>query len=169
MPHAALEFTLAEPDDRAVRQIWEALIEAGLPSQGRHRGASNAPHVTIAARPEIPVAMREAAVDHIAAHLPAELGVDGQITFTGRRRSVVALGVRLPEVLRRDVEAFRDAWELPQPWTAHITIARHVGADELAAVSEVVTRGPLPTHLRVGALRYWDPVTATTTQIGAPT
>lgn len=169
MPNAALEFTLAEPDDRAVREIWEALVEAGLPSQGRHRGASNAPHVTVAARPKIPEAMREAAAAHIAAHLPAELAVEGLLTFTGRRRSVVALGVSLPEVLRRDVEAFRHTWELEPAWTPHITIARHVGADELAAVSDIVTRGPLPTHVRVGALRYWDPVTATTTQIGAPT
>mgnify|MGYP000157915916 CR=1 FL=1 len=33
--------------DTAVRREWAALSDAGLPSQNRHRGESNRPHITV--------------------------------------------------------------------------------------------------------------------------
>ena len=50
------------PDDAGrdvVRRDWQALRDAGLPSQLDHRGATNSPHVTVA---DVPAALE--AVGH---------------------------------------------------------------------------------------------------------
>ena len=38
-----VEALLADPDDAWVRRQWQTLSEAGLPSLGDHRSASNRP------------------------------------------------------------------------------------------------------------------------------
>ena len=43
----ALELVPDDAGRAAVRALWDALREAGLPSQADHTGASNQPHVTV--------------------------------------------------------------------------------------------------------------------------
>lgn len=40
--------------DSVVRTQWGALLAAGLPSQARHTGATNAPHVTLGVSAAVP-------------------------------------------------------------------------------------------------------------------
>lgn len=49
MPVDALELRLSVPDEALVRGVWDALRDAGLPSQADHRSPSNAPHITLTA------------------------------------------------------------------------------------------------------------------------
>ena len=47
------------PDDAGrdvVRRDWQALHDAGLPSQLDHRGTTNSPHVTVVAAPALTAA-----------------------------------------------------------------------------------------------------------------
>lgn len=52
----SVELTFDDATDRRVRAQWNALAAAGLPSQARHTGASNRPHVTLAVAPSITAA-----------------------------------------------------------------------------------------------------------------
>ena len=52
---------LLEPEaERGVVRVWEALLEAGLPSQARHTAPSNRPHVTLVAEVGAETALSEA-------------------------------------------------------------------------------------------------------------
>ena len=53
----SVELLLDEGLDALVRSDWDALAVAGLPSQGRHRSASNRPHVTLAAMKAVDAAL----------------------------------------------------------------------------------------------------------------
>ena len=45
---------LLEPEaERGMFRVWEALLEAGLPSQARNTAPSNRPHVTLVAVPRL--------------------------------------------------------------------------------------------------------------------
>ena len=44
----SIELVLAGAADQAVRDDWASLVRAGLPTQARHTGASNRPHLTLA-------------------------------------------------------------------------------------------------------------------------
>ncbi len=83
-----MELVLDDAADRAVRASWSSLLRARLPSQGRHTGASNRPHVTLALTRSAtePVRDRLAA---IAADLPVELTVGALLVF-GSRRFILA-------------------------------------------------------------------------------
>ncbi len=49
----ALELVPDAAGDDAVRRDWQALRDAGLPSQLDHAVATNTPHVTVLALPEL--------------------------------------------------------------------------------------------------------------------
>ena len=49
----ALELVPDEAGQELVRRDWQALHDAGLPSQLDHTGATNAPHVTVVAAPRL--------------------------------------------------------------------------------------------------------------------
>ncbi|MFC6258457.1 2'-5' RNA ligase family protein, partial [Kocuria oceani] len=49
----SLELLLGEDAEASVRADWDRLIEAGLPSSGRHRSPSNRPHITVVAAPSL--------------------------------------------------------------------------------------------------------------------
>ena len=64
------------PDDAGcdvVRRDWQALRDAGLPSQLDHRGATNSPHVTVVAAPALRTEDEERAVELVAVALAAHL------------------------------------------------------------------------------------------------
>ena len=89
MPLHAVELLLAPRDDAWVREVWAALAAAGLPSQARHAGATNAPHLTVLSAPALdPHACRMTAAA-LAAHLPAPVPVAG-IALLGSDRYALA-------------------------------------------------------------------------------
>ena len=49
-----VELLLDPTTDAAVRAEWQRLAEAGLPSQARHHGGTNAPHITLGVAEMIP-------------------------------------------------------------------------------------------------------------------
>lgn len=147
------------PDDAGcdvVRRDWQALRDAGLPSQLDHRGATNSPHVTLAAAPAIGDDVRDLAAGLAAAHLPTSVRTSGIALLGGERVTLVRL-VTVPDALVRAVLDLRGA--LPSVehlgWLPHITLARRIDRADVARALAVVAR--TDTSLTLSSLRHWDP------------
>ncbi|WP_106815284.1 2'-5' RNA ligase family protein [Microbacterium timonense] len=145
--------------DAAVRAEWGRLIEAGLPSAGRHEGESNRPHVTLAVRE----ALDPAALAPISALLPVPLELGGTLVFGREGRFVLARAVVMTRKLldlHRAV-AFaagaagpRYGNTMPDRWSPHVTLARRLDADGLAHALSVLELRAVD-GAAVG-LRVWD-------------
>jgi len=163
----SLELLFDDAAEASVRADWERLIEAGLPSSGRHRSASNAPHVTLVAAP----ALDPGTVPGIDERVPAAAGpVDlplvsaGVLLFGPNRGTYVLVRqvVATPELLelhRRVCAAVQPVpgqmrTSRPGAWTPHVTLARRLSAEQVAAALQVIE--PPPEPLRAVGLRRWD-------------
>lgn len=157
----SVELLLDREVERRVRAVWQALADAGLPSQARHLAPSNRPHLTLVAVGALP-----ADADDL---LPAQVG---ELPVAGTWGRVAEFGhgpwtvVRLvePSAGMRALQARvagvcgvpADSLTTPERWTPHVTLARRVGAEALARVHAVVAVAT--DH---GGDRDGDPVLAT--------
>lgn len=163
----SIELVLEPSSDAAVRAVWAALVDADLPSLGRHPSPSNAPHVTLAAGPTVPV---PTAFD---APAPESLLLGGVLLFpAGPGRSVLVRSVVLDPVLAAFHAAVHRAapdavdTTLPGRWSPHVSFARRVRDADLPRAVEVLRECPLPATLQVAGVRHWDGETRTVTPIG---
>lgn len=165
-PHA-LELTLADEDDRAVRALWAQLHLAGIPSPARHRGATHRPHLTLVSGPAPPTDVLDRAAELVAPLLPLDLPVAGLLRFAGRRGPVVELVTPpLPVLVTRD--ALLQAWPEAddRPWVPHLTLATRPDDDQAArAVRALGELRHAPTVRTALALRWWDPDRETVTEL----
>jgi 2'-5' RNA ligase len=163
----SLELLLDDGTSAAVREQWDRLAAAGLPSQARHAGDSNAPHVTVAVRTGALPGDLDAEIARAAGPLPLALVVGGLLVFARRRcvlaRAVVpsaellGLHAGVHDVLEARVAttgpsaAFLD----PGAWTPHVTLARGLSADQVGvAVGLLSPVADLAAN--AVALRRWD-------------
>ena len=163
----SVELLLDEASDAQVRQQWDRLTAAGLPSQGRHPGTSNAPHVTLAARARIDVT-REPALRAEVACLPMPVRL-GALACFGRERFVLVrlvvaetqllrLHERVAEALGPDPDDPEGTGNLaPGRWTPHVTLAHRLSAEQVAAALTVLGRWAEAEGSVVGC-RRWDSV-----------
>lgn len=153
--------------DSAVRAVWRGLIDAGLPSQGRHTGPTNAPHVTLTARPRIGPEHDDALRSLAAESLPLPIELGGLVVFgQGPRGFVLARLVVVESGIlrlhRRVHEAVTDpdATEVPTTrpgsWTPHITLASRLDPQQLGAAVAVASSVPSPAEISAAELRRWD-------------
>jgi len=147
------------PDDAGcdvVRRDWQALRDAGLPSQLDHRGTSNSPHLTLLAAPALRPQDEERAVELVGASMPVEVRVAGVALLGGSRVSLVRV-VDVPDELVRAVLDLRA--EVPgvqhPGWLPHVTLARRVPRADVAAALELL--GHDDASLRMTTMRRWDP------------
>ena len=173
MPLHSVEGTFDAATDTAVRSEWAALADAGLPSQARHTGATNAPHVTLALAGGVP----EAALADIVRALAGRDGVPvrlGPLLVLGARRFALARLVvpsvallRLHEAVAAAVVGLPDVPEqvLPGRWTPHVTIARGLTPSQVAEALGVLGRVP-PLDGAVESVRRWDPDAGRAWQVG---
>ncbi|KMS85600.1 hypothetical protein ACZ91_41245 [Streptomyces regensis] len=161
-----VELLLDEAADLAVREAWQRLADAGLPSQARHRSPTNSPHLTLVACPELTAAIRWELAG-VAATLPLPVRCTGVVRFE-RPTSVLAWALNLDSAL---AGLHRRVWDavasdsppetlnpLHQPghWSPHITLGRtrRAGAFANRRVSELLPAPPL--SLRLTTLRSYD-------------
>jgi 2'-5' RNA ligase len=147
------------PDDAGcdvVRRDWQALRDAGLPSQLDHRGATNSPHVTVIAAPALDAADEQRARELVAALLPVQVRVGGIGLLGGRRVSLVRL-LDVPDDLVRAVLDLRSGTAEVQHvgWLPHVTLARRMSRTDVPAALEVL--GHEDDVMTVAGLRRWDP------------
>lgn len=157
-----LEVVVDDRTDRAIRDQWAALADAGLPSQARHRAASNRPHVSLALTAAIGPAV-ERALQQVADMLPLPITVGGLLVF-GSQKYVLARAV-VPSAalleLQGTIGAALDEQTDPRGhfapgrWTPHITLARRLTAAQVADALTVL--GDVPAiDGELAAARRWD-------------
>ncbi len=169
-PVQSVELLFDGDGEAQLRDQWRQLAGAGLPSQALHTGESNAPHVTLAVRHQIPAGYG-AALTQVAARLPIPVLVGGLLVFPRRGARVVlaravvaspallALHARAHEALRGTASV--DERLAPGRWQPHVTLSRSLPADRLGeAVALLMAGQPAGGELETSAaaLRRWDGV-----------
>lgn len=156
----SVELLLARAGDDAVRLEWAELLEAGLPSQARHRGPSNAPHLTLWAGSEL----SESATTALAAlTLPLQITLGPLVVLGHGRWALARLVAADPELLSLRARVLESTGhDQHDLWVPHVTLARRLSADQVGRALTVLTSST-PLAAEVSALRHWDPASATTT------
>lgn len=147
--------------EAAIVGQWERLIEAGLPSAGRHPSPSNRPHVTLAVRDDLDPSGLGGLVDA----LPVEFRLGGAVVFAAGDRFVLARQVVVSRaLLALHAETLRLVGPPPERyavtaadrWTPHLTIARRMTGEQMGAALSLIGAAPLEGTFR--GLRVWDAV-----------
>ncbi|MCS0634936.1 2'-5' RNA ligase family protein [Streptomyces sp. LP05-1] len=161
-----VELLLDEAADARVREAWRRLADAGLPSQARHPGSSNRPHLTLAACPELTAPIRWE-LARTAAALPVPVRFTGVVRFEGRS-SVLAWALDNDPVLGT---LHRQVWEAvasdsppgslnplhrPGRWRPHITLGRTRRPDAFAGRRVPGLLPAPPATARLVTLRSYD-------------
>jgi 2'-5' RNA ligase len=160
----SIELTLDAGADAAVRELWQALSEAGVPSQAGHRSPTNRPHVTVTVAAQLS-ADAEADLVQVVDRLPLPCRLGAPMVFGRGPYTLVLLVIPSPELLDLHVEVNRIclphmqsgplAHAMPGQWTPHVTLARRMRADLLEQALTVVGTGTDITGEFAG-LRHWD-------------
>jgi hypothetical protein len=150
-----------DPDTEAVvRQIWDGLREAGIPSQA----PASRPHVTLTVAERI-----EADVDEMLVSLndrfPLRCVVGAPLLFGRSQLILTRLIVPTAELLAVHADVYRlclphvrpapMANSLPGQWTGHTTLARRVHGSQLGRALRIAGK---PSEIKGGfaGLRRWD-------------
>ena len=163
MAHS-IELLLDEGSDQAIRAQWQALADAGLPSQSRVKSPTNRPHITLLAAGKISGEVDDT-LRALADRLPLACVIGAPLVFGGHSMTLARLIVPSVELLELQAEVYaRTGAHLtgdpfghcrPGHWTAHVTLGRRFGADEIGPALAAVGESPdVAAHL-VGMLR-WD-------------
>jgi len=162
----SVELVLDDDADSAVQGQWQRLRDAGLPSQALHTGASNRPHVTLAARGSMPDGV-DGALARVVKPLPLPLVLGGLLCLPGRRCVLARLVVPSAALLRvqAEVQAVLDdtgaGWSAgghfgPGRWTPHVTLARGLTGEQLATAVAVLSPSSPDLVATAPAVRRWD-------------
>jgi 2'-5' RNA ligase len=163
----SVELLLDDALEEAVRAQWQALADAGLPSQARHTGPTNRPHVTLAIAAEVD-AVAEAGLVDVAGRLPIRIRLGGLVCFASRgggRQVIARLAVPNHDLLavQASVAAVFDGLPgtghhlRPGAWTAHVTLARNLPTERLGDAALALGEFGGQTGDAV-ALRRWDSI-----------
>ncbi|WP_336317696.1 2'-5' RNA ligase family protein [Streptomyces lavendofoliae] len=173
----SVELLPDEATERAVRDVWNRLRRAGLPSQATHRHPTNRPHLTLVTAEALVPEARARVDEALTAALPLPLVLRGGVRFTGRAH-VLAWAVARDDALLRLHES---VWRVlrhtpacgrlnplhePSRWSPHITLGRGRGAAPAVPDS---TLFDAPSGFLTGswvAARTYDSATRTTAPVG---
>ncbi|WP_032379510.1 2'-5' RNA ligase family protein [Rhodococcoides fascians] len=145
--------------DATVRREWAALSDAGLPSQNRHRGESNRPHITVAVAASMPVAVDDGAAVRFD---PFDVRLGGLVVFGGRAITLARLVVPTSELLdlhaRMHAAVGEDSLDHLDPgrWTPHVTLARRLTSEEAGTAVRLLSTSIEDLVGSAVALRRWD-------------
>jgi 2'-5' RNA ligase len=158
----SVEAVLDDATDRQVRAQWRELLQAGLPSQARHTGRSNRPHVTLGLIDTIAADVERRLVDAVA-RLPIPVTLGGLLIFGAGRFVLARLVVPSAGLLDLQAGAMRSLDAPLDPhgtfaagrWTPHVTLARRLTADQVGAALTALGAVPTLSGQLVRA-RRWD-------------
>jgi hypothetical protein len=164
MAHS-VELLFDTDTDTALRREWDALAQAGVPSQAGIRSGTNRPHVTVTVADRIDAAVDDA-LRALVARLPLACVIGAPLLFGAGRFTLARLIVPSAELLalQQLVQQICLPHMTPAPaphttagrWTPHTTLGRRITAPQLAEAVQIVAElgGDLPG--RLVALRRWD-------------
>jgi 2'-5' RNA ligase len=165
----SVELVLDAALDDQVREEWLLLLAADLPSQARHTGASNAPHVTLGVADRIDAAA-ERALGHVDYGSGLALRLGGLLVFSGRTSVLARAVVPTSHLLVThaavdsalgDVPG-RPGTTRPGSWTPHVTLARRLDRAQLAAALTALASRPRELRGTIRCGRRWDSDSRTT-------
>lgn len=160
----SVELILDAGADAAVRDLWQAIAGAGVPSQAGHRSATNRPHVTVtvAARMSAGVA---ADLVPLLDRFPLPCRIGAPMIFGRGPYTLVLLVIPSAELMDLHAQVNRICLPhmesgplghtLPGKWTPHVTLARRVRADLLEPALTVAGTG-VDIEGEFAGLRHWD-------------
>ena len=159
----SIELLLDAAAEAHIRDEWQRLMVAGLPSQGRHSGISNRPHITLAVAGQLTADQEIDIAAAVRGRMPCPVRLGGLLVF-GSGPFVLSRAV-VPTMELLDVQQ-RVARNLPGrersfdhqspgAWTAHVTLGRRLDAGQLAAA--LTTLHPIDELVgSAEAVRRWD-------------
>lgn len=157
---------LLDPDsEAAIRAVWQALEDAGLPSQIRVSSPTNRPHVTLVAAQRISPAADEP-LRGLHDLLPLPCVVGAPLVFGGPRLTLARLIVPSADLLGLHDEVYRrvrahltgDAFAHCRPgqWTPHATLGRRFTDAQIGPALAVVNGACGDLDALIVGLRRWD-------------
>ena len=174
MAHS-VELLLDPAAESDIRQMWQLLDDAGLPSQVHVKSLTNRPHITLLAAsrisPDVDDVLRS-----LAGWFPLPAAVGAVLLLGGRQhrsapgthtlaRLVIPSAALLDlhaEVYRLSLPYLTDPFDHCRPghWTPHLTLGRRLRADQIGVAVSVLAAGVERTAADLAAeaagLRRWD-------------
>ena len=156
----SVELVFDRDTEEAVRHIWNALREAGIPSQA----PASRPHATLTVAERIDPAVDEL-LAALAARFPFDCRIGAPLLF-GRSQLILArLVVPTAELLDVHAEVHRLVLphlqpgpmqnSLPRQWTGHVTMARRLHGNQLGRALRIAGKPSEIVGCAMG-LRRWD-------------
>ncbi|BDZ46591.1 2'-5' RNA ligase family protein [Naasia aerilata] len=163
----SIELLLDPVAEQELVAEWTALREADLPSQARHTGESNRPHVTL-------LYSEEPLDPPRIVGLPIPVTVASPVIFGSARRGFLLARLVRPSAALLEVHRILheevgerpgiDRLTRPGAWTPHVTLARRLSGEQLAAALTLLD----PKRAIDGtadAARLWSSATKTVTPL----
>jgi 2'-5' RNA ligase len=156
----SIELLFDGDTEAALRQLWDDLAAAGIPC----RIPPGRPHVTLAVAERIDPAVDEV-LRPVLTRLPLRCAIGAPVLFG--RGSVVFTRLIVPSAelldLHAEVHRLAAAHLIPAPlpnslpgqWTAHVTLARRIDAEQLAPALDIAAN-PAQLDGTFAGLRRWD-------------
>lgn len=169
-----------DPDlEDRVRAQWRALVEADLPSLGRHTGPTNRPHVTLGVAQGVAPEHEERLVAAVAGSsaLPLPVRLGGLVLLGGHKHVLARLVVPSKQLLGLHA-AVHEAWSdtldrpahmAPGVWTPHVTLALHLTDTQVGQALTALRRMPDAGRDDDGeavSLRRWDSTDRVVWEVG---
>jgi len=162
MAHS-IELLLDPRADAAVRQIWQALAEAGLPSQVNVTSETNRPHITVIAAERIAPDVDEELAG-LAEEFPRAVVLGAPLIFGDARMTLARLVIPSEALLALHEEVYEEclphmtnrfAHTRPGQWTPHVTLGRRFTP---AQIGEALAISGLADDIEadIAGLRRWD-------------
>lgn len=148
----AIELCFDEQTDARIREIWERIEQAGLPSRLLQFG--HTPHVSLGVCGELDSAAFAGKLHEFAAREPKLHATLASLSTFSNREGVVFLGlVNTPELLAMHARfdalfaaCARDPWEYYRPgrWVPHCTLTTALDREQVASALRVCLEVTLP-------------------------
>lgn len=149
-----VELLLDPQLERCVRDLWDQLHDAGLPSLATHRHPTNRPHLTVLTAASL------TGLPPLRLPLTAELG---EVRLLGR--ALVRRVTPTAELRRLQAEVWSalsgaDPWPTPADWIPHISLALKMPAAQQETALDMLASLP-PERGHFVAARSYDSQTRT--------
>jgi hypothetical protein len=164
---SSIDLTFDDATEAAVRGEWDALERAGFSSLAAHRADSNRPHVTLVVGTPLELLGRPPSTV-----LPLPVTIGAPVLFGSGDRRVLARLVT-PTSALLDLQAAVHAsvrqeglveHSHPGRWVAHVTLARRIRLDDLAAALALLGDD---IEAEATGIRLWNAAERTAAPLGS--
>jgi 2'-5' RNA ligase len=153
----AVEMYFDAEADRAVRQIWQDIAEAGLKSfmlEGNYR-----PHISLSVCQQLDIKGLSQALEKFAKDLPALTISLGSVGIFPGEEGVVFLAATVDQaLLKTHTDFYRifpeyarhlSDYYSPGTWVPHCTLAMYFSVEEMGRALPVIMQAKLPIQARL--------------------